>query len=122
MARRSIVWVKEDPPGAEFADVRIGRDRLSASGHAIGSKPTGYRADYWLFTGKGFVTSDMTVPARGEGWGRRLDLSRSRSGRWRLKTTRRGPVDLPPAGGDMALVQGAVDSDLAASPLTNPTP
>jgi len=122
MARRSIVWVKEDPPGAEFADVRIGRDRLSASGHAIGSKPTGYRADYWLFTGKSFVTSDMMVAARGEGWGRRLDLSRSRSGRWSVKTTRRGRVDLPPPGGDMSLVEGAVDCDLALSPLTNTMP
>src|SRR2546422_7331763 len=121
MARRSIVWVKEDPLGAEFADVDIGRGRLTAIGVAIGSSPFGYRLEYKLETLAGYVTSGLLVVARGEGWQRKLDLRRLRSGRWTARTSVRGLVDLPP-GGDMTAVNGALDCDLALSPLTNTMP
>ena len=45
MASRAIAWVKQDPPGAEFADVVIEGRRLGASGVAIGSAPIAYRLD-----------------------------------------------------------------------------
>jgi|SRR5712692_3291259 len=122
MARRSIVWVKEDPPGAEFADVTIERGRLKASGTAVGSAPLGYRLDYWLLTGREFVTTQLVVVARGEGWRRRLDLRRLRSGQWAAGTRVSGRVDLPVPGGDMSAVAGALDCDLALSPLTNTMP
>ena len=122
MARRSIVWVKDDPLGAEFADVSIGRGRLTATGLAIGSRPTGYRLDYKLETLAGYVTSGLVAVARGEGWQRKLDLRRLRSGRWTARTTARGKLDLPPPGGDMTAVNGALDCDLALSPLTNTMP
>ena len=122
MALRSITWVKEDPLGAEFADVTVEPNRLKANGTAVGSKPLGYRLDYWLLTGREFVTTGLVVIARGEGWRRRLDLRRLRSGRWTARTTLRGKVDLPEPGGDMGAVEGALDCDLALSPLTNTMP
>jgi len=122
VARRSIVWVKPDPPGAEFADVDIVRRRLTAAGIAIGSSPLGYRLDYKLETRSDYVTSGLLVVARGVGWERKLDLRRLFSGRWTARTKVRGDVDLPPPGGDMAPFAGALDCDLALSPLTNSMP
>lgn len=122
MGRRSIAWLKPDPPGAEFADVDINRGRLTAVGLAIGSSPFGYRLDYKLETLAGYVTSGLLVTARGEGWRRRLDLRRLRSGRWTVRTESRGNVDLPAPGGDMDALKGALDCDLALSPLTNSMP
>jgi uncharacterized protein len=112
MARRSIVWVKADPLGAESADVQIARGRLTATGIAIGSHPSGYRLDYKLETRGGYVTSGLLVVARGPGWHRKLDLRRLASGRW----TARGVKS------DMSAIEGALDCDLALSPLTNSMP
>lgn len=112
MARRSILWVKESPPGAEFATVTITRDGLSASGTALGSSPSGYRVDYRLDTGADFVTRRLSLTAKGDGWRRRLDLTRLRSGRWVCAGVQ----------SDMKAVSGALDCDLALSPLTNTMP
>jgi hypothetical protein len=127
MASRAITWVKDDPLGAEFADVVIapglgGAKRLTAKGIAIGSKPVGYRLDYKLETKSEFITSGLLVVARGEGWLRRLDLRRLKSGRWTARTKAEGVLDLPPVGGDMARLDGVLDCDLAWSPLTNSMP
>lgn len=127
MASRAITWVKSDPLGAEFADVLIAPGlgaamRLTASGIAIGSKPVGYRLDYKLETKREFITSGLLVVARGEGWRRRLDLRRLKSGRWTSRTKAEGALDLPPPGGDMARLVDALDCDLAWSPLTNSMP
>src|SRR5712691_10642677 len=126
MASRAIAWVKEDG-GAEFADVLIASglgpaDRLTASGMAIGSKPMGYRLDYKLETKSEFITSGLLVVARGEGWRRRLDLRRLRSGTWSARTKAEGDVDQPAPGGDMTEFDDALDCDLALSPLTNSMP
>lgn len=112
MTRRSIVWVKDDPPATEFAAVKISREGLTASGTAIGSAPSGYRLDYRLETGSEFVTRRLTVTARGDGWRRRLDLTRLRSGRWLCAGV----------ASEMGPVSGALDCDLAFSPLTNSMP
>ena len=122
MARRSIVWVKEEHGATEFADVDIWRSRLTAAGIAIGSYPVGYRLDYKLETRDRYVTSGLLVEARGAGWRRKLDLRRLLSGRWSVRTSARGDVDLPPPGGDMAAFKDALDCDLALSPLTNSMP
>ena len=107
-----MVWVKDDPPGTEFAAVHITRDGLTASGTAIGSSPSGYRLDYRLETGPSFVTRRLSVDARGDGWRRKLDLTRLRSGRWVCAGV----------ASDMTAVAGALDCDLALSPLTNTMP
>jgi len=112
MARRSIVWVKADPPGAEWADVQIARGRLTATGIAIGSHPSGYRLDYKLETRGEYVTSGLLVVARGPGWQRKLDLRRLASGRWAARGVK----------SDMSAIEGALDCDLALSPLTNSMP
>jgi len=65
MARRSIVWVKPDPIGAEFADVDISRGRLTATGTAVGSSPLGYRLDYKLETLAGYRADAFVVVAYG---------------------------------------------------------
>jgi hypothetical protein len=127
MASRAITWVKNDPLGAEFADVLIApgilaAKRLTAKGIAIGSRPVGYRLDYKLETKSEFITSGLLVVARGEGWSRRLDLRRLKSGRWTARTKAEGVLDMPPPGGDMARLVDALDCDLAWSPLTNSMP
>lgn len=109
MARRSIVWIKEDARGAEWAEVDLGRGRMTAMGVAIGSSPEGYRLDYKLETLGNYVTSGLYVVARGRGWRRKLDLRRLRSGRWT-------------GAADLSTVAGALDCDLALSPLTNSMP
>ncbi|HEX2681509.1 MAG TPA: putative glycolipid-binding domain-containing protein, partial [Candidatus Dormibacteraeota bacterium] len=108
----SIVWVKTDPLGAEYAAVNISREGLTASGTAIGSTPSGYRIEYRLDTGTNFVTKRLSVTAHGDGWRRRLDLTRLRSGRWICAGVQ----------SDMKAVAGALDCDLALSPLTNTMP
>ena len=109
MGRRSIVWVKDDPLGAESAEVELGRGRLTAAGTAIGSFPEGYRIDYKLETLANYVTSGLLIVATGKGWRRKLDLRRLRSGRWT-------------GADDLSKVAGALDCDLALSPLTNSMP
>jgi hypothetical protein len=121
VASRAIAWVKEDG-AAEFADVLIQPNRLTASGIAIGSSPYGYRLDYKLETRSDFITSGLLVTARGEGWSRRLDLRRLRSGRWTVRTSSRGNAEMRAPGGDMAAFDKALDCDLAQSPLTNSMP
>ena len=100
----------------------LAANRLTANGIAIGSKPVGYRLDYKLETKQEFITSGLLVVARGEGWRRRLDLRRLKSGRWTARTRAEGELDMPAPGGDMARLVGALDCDLAWSPLTNSMP
>jgi uncharacterized protein len=122
MASRAIAWVKEDPPGAEFADVVIEGRRLAASGIAIGSAPISYRLDYQLETQEDFITSGLLVTTKGEGWSRNLELRRSRSGEWTIRTEKDGFLALPEPGGHDAEISEALDCDLGLSPLTNSMP
>ena len=119
---RTAAWVKENPFGVEFTEVRLHQHRLSAVGIAIGTDPVSYRLDYTLETRRGFVTSRLRVASRGEGWRRRLDLRRAASGAWSAATEAGGDAPLPPPGGDIELLAGALDCDLGLSPLTNSMP
>ncbi|HWM78779.1 MAG TPA: putative glycolipid-binding domain-containing protein [Methylomirabilota bacterium] len=113
---------KELGPGAEFADVVIEDRRLAASGIAIGSAPIAYRLDYQLETYEDFITSGLLVTTKGEGWSRHLDLRRSPSGGWTIRTEMDGFLALPEPGGDVAEISEALDCDLGLSPLTNSMP
>ena len=77
---RTIAWVKDDPAGAEVAEVILGAGQLHATGVAVGSEPAPYRLDYALETMTGFITTRVQVTARGDGWSRSLLLQRSGAG------------------------------------------
>jgi uncharacterized protein len=117
-----VAWSKSAPFGAEYVEVTFRADALSADGVAIGSEPFPYRLDYTLRTGPGFVTAEVDVRSRGDGWERRLVLARSTAGAWTAETTSRGDPSLPPPGGDTASFGGALDPDLGLSPLFNSMP
>lgn len=119
---RAVAWTKDDPFGVEFAQVELAPDRLTAAGVAIGSDPVPYRLDYTLETAAGFITSRLQVTARGQGWRRGLDLRRTAAGIWCIETEEDGDAPLGPSGGNPALFAGALDCDLALSPLTNAMP
>jgi hypothetical protein len=130
--RRAIGWQKEAQlGGAEWADVMLRADRLSATGTAIGATPVPYRLDYELDTGPGFVTRRLRVRSHGNGWRRHLDLRRADDGTWIADATVTGePVELsaptfadPGASAEMlASLAGALDCDLGECPLTNTMP
>ena len=96
--------------------------RLGASGIAVGSAPVAYRLDYQLETIDDFITSALIVNTRGEGWSRTLDLRRSPSGGWTIRTEAAGFLALPEPGGGVPALSEALDCDLGLSPLTNSMP
>ena len=116
------VWAKDAPFGTEFAQLTLSESTLSATGVAIGTEPCPYRLEYDLHTGDQFITCSLQVRSSGLGWRRALILQRSPAGEWSCATEAEGDLDLPPPGGDMALVAGALDCDLGLSPLTNSMP
>lgn len=122
MRSRAIAWVKENGLGFEFADVDLQSRSLTASGVAIGTAPVAYRLDYKLATTDGFITSELLVTTRGDGWSRSLNLRRDGSGTWTIDTAMDGFLALPEPGGDGAEFSAALDCDLALSPLTNSMP
>ena len=122
MTQLTRVWAKEQPFGAELAHVTVSDTLLSAVGVAIGTEPVPYRLDYQLATADRYATARLVVRARGQGWRRALELETDASGRWACRTEAEGILDLPAAGGDLAAVAGALDCDLALSPLTNSMP
>ncbi len=119
---RTVAWSKDDPVGAEIASVALLPDRMQASGVAIGSDPEPYRLDYQLETREGFVTARVLVTARGDGWSRRLELTRSGAAGWNADVSQEGDISLPEAGGDLTGLAEALDPDLGLSPLFNTMP
>ena len=116
------VWAKDEPFGAELADITISGDNWSAAGVAIGTQPLPYRLEYQLTTVDHYATARLVMRTQGEGWHRGLVLERAASGRWSCTTESVGADDLPAPGGDLTAVTGALDCDLAWSPLTNSMP
>lgn len=59
------VWAKDQPFGAELADLTLADGILSASGVAIGTKPGPYRLDFELTTTRDYVTARLSVRSMG---------------------------------------------------------
>jgi hypothetical protein len=116
------VWAKDQPFGAEFADLKVGGGRLAAQGVAIGTEPCPYRLEYQLTTTEEYVTAQLIARTEGPVWRRALILERTASGAWRCATEADGHLDRPGPGGDLSSVAGALDCDLGLSPLTNSMP
>jgi hypothetical protein len=95
---------------AEHARVRLRPDGLLATGVQLGAEPEPYRLDYHLDVPSEWITRRLEVEASGEGWRRSMVLERDAAGAW--------TVD---GEGDQRL-DGALDCDLAFSPLTNVMP
>jgi uncharacterized protein len=98
-----LVWRGVEEWLAEACEVTVDGDRLHARGVQLGAEPHPYRADYELTTGADWVTQTLYVSCAG----RRLDLIRAPDGSWLAN------------GEALPDVQGALDCDLAFSPLTN---
>jgi hypothetical protein len=116
------VWRGLDAFRTEYAEVKLHAERLLARGTQIGVEPLPYQARYSLDTREGFETARLTVDVTGESWSRRLDLVCDGEGAWHISADAAGDGALPDPGGDPAALSGAVDCDLAFSPLTNAMP
>jgi hypothetical protein len=117
-----LLWRGDGSWRAEAVQLELGADRLSATGTQFGADPLPYRADYELETGANWVTRRLHVDVAGGGWSRSLELLSDEAGQWSCTSSVDGEVDLPIPGGNLAAVTGALDCDLAYSPLTNLMP
>jgi len=120
--RQVFIWKGVDSWRAEVAHVDLTPDGVRGSGTQIGVDPVPYRLDYELDASENFVTRELRVRADGEGWSRSLDLRHDGQGAWSCQAEEAGEVDLPPPGGSVDAVAGALDCDLGRSPLTNLMP
>jgi uncharacterized protein len=122
MTRRLVLWSGLDAWRAEAVTVDLTAAGLSAAGSQLGVDPLPYRLDYALTTYPDLATRSLEVRVTGDGWTRRLRLDHDGDGDWRCDAGKDGEAPLPDAGGDAAAVRGALDCDLARSPLTNTMP
>jgi uncharacterized protein len=107
---RLLIWRGLEEWLAEAVAIAIEGDRLTARGTQLGAEPEPYRVDYELTTGERFVTERLSLSARTAGRERRLELAREGDGAWTADGTPLPDVD------------GALDCDLASSPVTNAMP
>jgi hypothetical protein len=107
---RTLTWRGVEEWLAEHAKVELADDGLFATGVQLGVDPEGYRVDYRLEVPDDWITRRLEVDASGAGWRRSLVLEHDGAGAW----TRNGERD--------ATLDGALDCDLAFSPLTNVMP
>jgi hypothetical protein len=103
LTRRLLVWRGVEEWLAEACEVVLDGDRLEARGVQLGAEPRPYRIDYELTTGAQWVTERLVVKCDE----RSLELVRAGDGTWTAN------------GEPQPHVEGALDCDLAFSPLTN---
>jgi hypothetical protein len=107
---RAITWRGLEEWLAEHAQVELCDTGVAASGVQLGVEPEPYRVDYHLDAPSDWVTRRLEVDASGAGWRRSLVLEHDGAGAW--------TVD----GESARELDGALDCDLAFSPLTNLMP
>jgi uncharacterized protein len=110
VTERLLVWRGLDAWRAESAHVRLDGGHLVAHGTQLGVEPEPYRLDYRLRTDADLVTRSLELSLLRAAGLRRLLLERVDDGSWRADNR---PV---------AEVEGALDCDIAFSPLTNYMP
>jgi len=108
-ADRMLLWTIDETAGVDAAWISATTGRLAADGRAAGLRPRPYWLTYRLETGDAWVTSRMIVDARWVDGMASLDL-RNEAGHWTVDGVARPDLD------------GALDCDLAACPLTNTMP
>jgi hypothetical protein len=107
---RAVTWHGVDEWLAEHAQVDLGDEGALATGVQLGVEPEPYLVEYRLDVPSGWITRRLDVEASGAGWRRSLTLEHDGHGRWTVDGERMSEVD------------GALDCDLAFSPLTNLMP
>ena len=107
---RALTWQGVEEWLAEHAQVDLGEDGVMATGVQLGVEPDPYVLEYHLDVPSGWITRRLEVEASGAGWRRWLSLEHDGHGRWTADGERLSDVD------------GALDCDLAFSPLTNLMP
>jgi hypothetical protein len=106
VSRRQLVWRGLEEWLAEECAAVVDGDRLLARGVQLGAEPHPYRVDYELVTGVDWVTERLVAACGGQS----LELLRSADGSWTAN------------GEPLPELAGALDCDLAFSPLTNYMP
>ena len=106
----AVTWRGVEEWLAEHARVDFDDTGMSAAGVQLGAEPDPYRVDYDLEAPSDWITRRLEVDAWGDGWRRAMVLEHDGAGRW----TRDGER--------VAALDGALDCDLAFSPLTNVMP
>jgi uncharacterized protein len=107
---RAIAWSGLEEWVAEHVEVDLWETGLAATGVQLGVEPEPYRVDYNLDVPTGWITRRLEVDAAGAGWRRSLVLEHDGAGAWTLD------------GRPVTELDGALDCDLAFSPLTNVMP
>jgi hypothetical protein len=107
---RALVWHGLEEWLAEHAQVDVLDDGILATGVQLGVEPQPYRLDYLLDVPHGWITRRLEIEASGAGWRRALVLEHDGAGHWTANSEALDDVT------------GALDCDLAFSPLTNLMP
>jgi hypothetical protein len=107
---RALAWRGLEDQVAEHAQVELLDAGVLARGVQLGVDPEPYRLDYRLDVPGDWITRRLEVDTEGAGWRRSLVLEHDGAGAWRRD------------GQPLAELDGALDCDLAFSPLTNLMP
>jgi len=113
---RMLCWRGPEPQRIDDAHVNLEDDFLRAHGASVTAS---YVLDYRLETGPGWVTRELSVRARGDGWWQSLVLYRSANGQWSADWAGEG-LGSPPS--ELPDLDRALDCDLGLCPLTNTMP
>jgi hypothetical protein len=117
MPSRSLVfWWGADPERVDAATVVFDARSLQSHGTSVTSE---YALAFRLTTGPEWITRELHVTSRSEGWWRSLVLRRGEDDQWNAMWDGAGGGHLPEELPDL---RAALDCDLGLCPLTNTMP